>query len=179
MSLLRHNQFEKRESFFRGIANRVLQQLALFAPGASTLRVWLHRARGVKIGNHVLIGYDTIIDSSSPDLVSIGDDCFVGMRVTIIAHFKEAKGVRIEPGAFIGPGSILLPNIVIGRGAVVTAGSVVTHSVAPMTVVQGNPASAVARSGVVFSNDVSLREFALRLKPLAGINSEAEKTTKD
>ncbi|MGA3127317.1 MAG: hypothetical protein ABSD13_11425 [Candidatus Korobacteraceae bacterium] len=115
MSLLLHNQFEKRESLLRGIANRVLQQLALFAPGASTLRIWLHRARGVKIGNNVFIGYDTIIDSSSPDLVSIGDDCFFRMRVMIIANFKEAKGVRIEPGAYIGTGSILLPAVVIGR----------------------------------------------------------------
>jgi hypothetical protein len=48
-----------------------------------------------------------------------------------------------------------------------------------MTVVQGNPASAVARSGVVFSNDVLLREFALRLKPLARDISVAEKASKD
>jgi UDP-3-O-[3-hydroxymyristoyl] glucosamine N-acyltransferase len=66
------------------------------------LRVWLHRARGVKIGKNVLIGSETIIDSSSPELVSIGDACFIGMRVTLIAHFKEAKGIRIENYAFIG-----------------------------------------------------------------------------
>jgi acetyltransferase-like isoleucine patch superfamily enzyme len=167
MNLLRHNKFEKRENPLRGIANRVLQQLALFAPGATTLRVWLHRARGVKIGKNVLIGCDTIIDTSSPELVSIGDDCFIGMRVTLIAHFKEAHGLRIEEGAFIGPGCIILPNVVIGRGAVVTAGSVVTHSVPPMTVVQGNPAAPIAESGIIFAPDVSVKEFSLRLRPIA------------
>jgi serine acetyltransferase len=167
MSLLRHNRFEKRENLLRGIVNRALQLLALFAPGATTLRVWLHRARGVKIGKNALIGYDTIIDTSSPDLVSIGDNCFIGMRVTIIAHFKEAQGVRIEEGAFIGPGCIILPNVVIGHGAVVTAGSVVTHSVPPMTIVQGNPATPVAGSGIVLSREVSLTSFSLQLKPLA------------
>jgi serine acetyltransferase len=168
MKLLQHNRFEKRETLLRGIVNRVLQHLAMFAPGASTLRVWLHRARGVRIGRNAVIGYQTIIDSSSPDHVIVGDNCFIGMRVTIIAHFKEARGVRIEEGAFVGPGSLILPNVVIGRGAVVTAGSVVTHSVAPMTVVQGNPAIAVAESGIVFSEDVSLTAFSLQLKPLKG-----------
>jgi acetyltransferase-like isoleucine patch superfamily enzyme len=166
MQVLRHNPFEKRENPLRGVVNRVLQQLALFLPGAGTIRVWLHRARGVRIGRNVLIGYDTIIDSSCPDLVVIGDNCFIGMRVTIIAHFKEAHGVRIEEGAFIGPGSLILPNVVIGRGAVVTAGSVVTHSVAPMTVVQGNPATPIARSEIAFLEDVSLTAFSLQLKPL-------------
>jgi acetyltransferase-like isoleucine patch superfamily enzyme len=177
MSLLHHNEFEKRENFLRGIANRVLQLWALIAPGASTLRVWLHRARGVKIGRNVLIGYDTIIDSSSPDLVSIADNCFIGMRVTIIAHFKEARGIRIEEGAFIGPGSIILPNVVIGHGAVVAAGSVVTHSVAPMTIVQGNPATPVAESGIVFSQDVSLTAFSLQLRPLSNKACVGEKKT--
>lgn len=179
MSLLRHNRFEKREGLLRGIANRVLQQMAMCMPGATTLRVWLHRARGVKIGMNVFISYGVLIDSSSPDLVSIGDHCFLGIRSTIIAHFKEARGVRIEPEVFIGPGSIILPNVEIGRGAVVTAGSVVTHSVPPMTMVQGNPATPVARCGVAFLSDVSLHEFSLRLRPLERETMATEKTAKN
>ena len=163
-----HNRFEKPEPVLRGILNRVLQHLARFAPGATTLRVWLNRARGVHIGSNVMIGYDTILDTSRPSLVSIGDGCFIGMRVTIIAHFKESEGVKIEPDAFIGPGAIILPRVVIGRGAVVTAGSVVTRSVAPMTMVQGNPAVPVALCGVPLADEaVSVNEFSLRLKPLA------------
>jgi acetyltransferase-like isoleucine patch superfamily enzyme len=168
LSIRSHNRFEKPEPMLRGIKNRVLQHLARIMPGATTLRVWLNRARGVQIGKDVLIGYDTVLETSRPHLISIEDGCFIGMRVTVIAHFKESEGVRIEEDAFIGPGAIILPRVVIGRGAVVTAGSVVTHSVAPMTVVQGNPATPVALCGVPLAKEhVSLNEFSLRLKPLA------------
>jgi serine acetyltransferase len=168
MNIRSHNRFETPEPVLRGIKNRVLQHLARIVPGATTLRVWLNRARGVHIGNGVMIGYDTILDTSRPELVFIEDGCFIGMRVTVIAHFKELEGVKIEQDAFIGPGVIILPKVVIGRGAVVTAGSVVTHSVAPMTVVQGNPATPVALCGVALAKEhVSVREFSLRMKPLA------------
>jgi len=156
-----------REPVLRGLANRLLQHLARFVPGARTLRVALHRARGIKIGKNVWIGYDVILDTSRPYLITIEDGSSIGMRVTIIAHFRESQGVKIEQDAFIGPGVIILPNVVVGRGAVVTAGSVVTQSVPPMTVVQGNPAVPVARCGIPLGPGISLKEFSRRLKPLA------------
>jgi acetyltransferase-like isoleucine patch superfamily enzyme len=136
-------------------------------PGARTLRVALHRARGVKVGKNVWIGYDVILDSSRPQLITIEDGASIGMRVTVIAHFKESQGVRIEQDAFIGPGVIILPNVIVGRGSVVTAGSVVTQSVPPMTVVQGNPAVPVAKCGVPLGLNVTLKEFTRGLKALA------------
>lgn len=132
-------------------------------PGAQTLRVKLHRARGVHIGKDVWIGYDVILDTSRPYLITIGDRASLSMRVTVIAHFRETQGVTIEEDAFIGPGVLILPNVVIGRGAVVTAGSVVTKSVPPMIVVQGNPAVAIAKCGVPLTPEVSLKAFSRRL----------------
>lgn len=155
-----------KERPLRGIANRVLQHLARIMPGARSLRVWLHRARGVQIGKGVWIGYDVILETSRPYLVTVEDGSSIGMRVTVIAHFRESQGVKIERDAFVGPGVIVLPNVVVGRGAVITAGSVVTQSVPPMTVVQGNPAVPVARCGIPLGEDVSLKEFSRRLKPL-------------
>jgi len=155
-----------RENIFRGVTNRLFQLLARILPGAKTLRVVLHRARGVLIGKNVWIGYDVVLDTSRPHLITIEDEASLGMRVTVIAHFRELHGVKIEREAFIGPGAILLPNVVIGRGAVVTAGSVVTRSVPPMTVVQGNPAEPVAKCGVPLRSDVTLKEFSRQLKPL-------------
>jgi acetyltransferase-like isoleucine patch superfamily enzyme len=154
------------EALFRGLANRVLQYLGRFVPGARTLRVVLHRARGVKIGKNVWIGYDAVLDTSCPYLITLEDGSSIGMRATIIAHFQELRGVKIEQDAFVGPGAIILPNVVVGRGAVVTAGSVVNQSVPPMTVVQGNPAVPVAKCGVVLGPDVTMREFTRRLSPL-------------
>ena len=154
------------ENPFKGILNRLLQNLARYAPGATSLRVWLHRGRGVRIGKGVWIGYDTIIETSYPELVEIGDGVTISIRVTIIAHFRESRGVVIEKGAFIGPGVIIMPNLRIGAGAMVAAGSIVTSSVAPMTMVQGNPAKPVARLDAVFDENTSMKQLLKSLKPL-------------
>lgn len=163
-----------KEGLLRGLLNRLLQHLARSLPGARTLRVTLHRMRGVSIGKNVWIGYDAILDTSRPYLIAIEDGSSIGMRTTIIAHFRESQGVKIEKDAYIGPGAIILPNVVVGRGAVVTAGSVVTRSIPPMTVVQGNPAVPVARCGVVLGPDVTLKDFSRRLKPLAARAPESK-----
>ena len=155
-----------KESAIRGLFNRILQHLARILPGSQTVRVYLHRARGVKIGEKVWIGYDVILDTSRPFLITLGDRCILSVRATLIAHFRGATGIRIEQDAFVGPGAIILPNVVVGRGAVVTAGSVVTRSVPPMTVVQGNPAVPVARCGIPLGPDVTAKEFALKLTPI-------------
>ena len=56
----------KRERLLRGLVNRILQVLALYAPGASSVRVWLHRVRGVRIGQNVAIGTAAILETACP-----------------------------------------------------------------------------------------------------------------
>ena len=154
------------EPFLKGFKNRLLQMLARAMPGATTLRVRLHRWRGVRIGRDVWIGYDAVIETSCPHLITIGDGASIGMRATIIAHFREQQGVVIEEDATVGPGAIIMPNVTIGRGAIVTAGSVVTKSVAPKTMVQGNPARPIATVEVPLRMGVSLKEFSKSLRPI-------------
>lgn len=148
------------------IKDRILQFLAHYAPGARSLRVKLHKWRGVNIGKGAWIGYDAVIETSRPHLVTIGENVVISVRVMLIAHFRGAEGIRIEDDVFIGPGAIILPNVTIGRGAVVTAGSVVSSSVPPMTLVQGNPARAIARCGVTLVGDEPLKKFYRTLKPI-------------
>jgi acetyltransferase-like isoleucine patch superfamily enzyme len=157
---------EEPERFLPGIKNRILQALARHVPGATTWRVWLNRWRGVHIGRHVWIGYDAIIETSRPDLVTIRDRAAIQIRATIIAHFREQLGVVIEEDATVGPGAIVLPNVTIGRGSIVAAGSVVTKSVPPKTMVQGNPARPIATVEVPLRMDVSLKEFGKGLRPI-------------
>lgn len=126
----------------------------------------LHRARGVKIGKNVKIGYDVVLENARPDLITIADGAFIGMRAMIVAHFKEFKGVRIERDAFIGPGAIILPKVTIGEGAVIMAGTVVSQSVPPFTVVQGNPAVPVARCEIPLGPEISFKTFSRSVKPL-------------
>jgi carbonic anhydrase/acetyltransferase-like protein (isoleucine patch superfamily) len=155
-----------KERFLPGLKNRILQVLARHAPGATTWRVWLNRWRGVHIGQNVWIGYDAIIETSRPDLVTIRDRATVQIRTTIIAHFREQAGVVIEEDATVGPGAIVLPNVTIGRGSIVTAGSVVTKSVPPKTMVQGNPARPIATVEIPLRLDVSLKQFSKGLRPI-------------
>ena len=162
------------ERLLSGLRNRILQIFARVAPGAMSVRVQLNRWRGVHIGKDVWIGYDAIIETSYPHLVTIGDRVAIGIRSTIIAHNREQQGVVIEEDAVLGPGVIVLPNVTIGRGAIVTAGSVVTKSVPPKTMVQGNPARAIAKVEVPLGIDVSMKEFAkgLRSVPPASPDNE-------
>jgi acetyltransferase-like isoleucine patch superfamily enzyme len=156
------------ERLLPGLKNRLLQTVARSAPGATTWRVRLHRWRGVQIGQNVWIGYDAVIETSRPDLVIIRDYATIQMRATIIAHFREQEGgVVIEEDATIGPGAIVLPNVTIGRGAIVSAGSVVTKSVPPKTMVRGNPAQPIATVEVPLRQDVSVKQFAKGLRPIA------------
>ena len=155
------------ERLLPALKNRLLQVLARIVPGATSLRVWLNRWRGVHIGQNVWIGYDAVIETSRPDLVTICDRATVQIRATIIAHFREQdSGVVIEEDVTVGPGAIVLPNVRIGHGAIVTAGSVVTKSVPPKTMVQGNPAEPIATVEVPLRLDVSVKEFAKGLKPI-------------
>ena len=160
------------ERVWRAFANRILQLLARVAPDA--LRVRLHRWRRVQVGLDVSIGYDTIIETAFPWLVRIGDHTNIGMRVTVIGHFRgmelaaiDGPTVIIDDYSFVGPGVIILPNVTIGKGAVVAAGSVVTASIPPYCFAQGNPARVVARCGVALSGPTSYAEFLDQLVPLS------------
>ena len=128
-----------------GARNRLLQVIALYAPGGDSTRVRLHRLRGVEIGEDTWIGYDTLIEPSYPHRVVIGRRVAVGMRVLILAHFahhgrnrESSEGtmddrvsVRIEDDAFIGSDSQLIAPVTVGDGAYVGAGSTITRDVPP------------------------------------------------
>jgi acetyltransferase-like isoleucine patch superfamily enzyme len=169
-----------RHELLAGVRNRLLQVAALYSPGGDTLRPALHRRRGVGIGRRTWIGFDTLIEPSYPERVVIGERVAIGIRVLILAHFAhlgrnretssgevdDRVSVRIEDDVFIGAGAIIMPNVTIGHGAVVTSGSVVTKSVAPLTMVQGNPAEPIARCGVPLGLDTPVKEFYRRLTPI-------------
>ena len=162
------------------VRNRLFQAVALYAPGGDTTRAWLHRRRGVEIGEDTWIGLGAIIEPGFPRRVVIGKRVAIGIGVTIVAHF-EYKGidrrtgapfvpdevsVRIEDDAFIGPAAVILPDLTIGYGAVVTAGSVVSRSVPPLTMVQGNPARPIARSAIPLGLHTPLHEYYRQLTPI-------------
>jgi hypothetical protein len=81
--------------------------------------------RGANIGHHARFGR----------FVSVGPGAVI------------AGGVTVGDGAVIGSGAVLLPGVSVGANAVVGAGAVVARAVDPATLVLGNPARVVRRSG--------------------------------
>lgn len=108
------------------------------------------RHLGVKIGKHCFIS--TREWSNEPYLITIGDNVQLTRCVSVHTHgggnclrkehpdFDIFGKVVIEDWAYIGAYSQIMPGVTIGEGALVAAGSIVTKSVAPRTVVAGNPA---------------------------------------
>ena len=101
--------------------------------------VWI--ADRVSIGNRCRIQAFTYI----PQGVRIGDDVFIGPRVTFTNDkhppSEEWQFTIVLDHVMIGAGAIILP-VSIGKGARIGAGAVVTKDVKAGTLVVGNPAKA-------------------------------------
>src|SRR5262249_46295190 len=156
-----------------------LSRFALVAPGGSTVRPRLQRWRGVRIGSNVWIGLFVYIDELHPDALSIGDNCSIGIRTSIITHFywgpKRALNtgkVVIENDVFIGPHCVILPNVRIGEGAVVQAGTVVSQNV-PAHALWGAPSPGpLANATIPLTAASGYADFLRGLKPLGSKDSE-------
>lgn len=128
---------------------RILQLMARFLPGATSLRPFLHRLRGVKIYGKVWIGEDVFLENTYPECIELHDECGVNLRSVLLAHWRGAGKIIVEKKARIGACSLITASpgetIIIGEGAMVAAGSVVTKSVARYTLVAGVPAKPIAK----------------------------------
>lgn len=90
------------------------------------------------IGRGAWIAQLVYIDELHPECIAIGENCTIGLRTSIFAHFywgarrAVSNGkVVIENNVFIGPHCVILPNVRIGEGAVIKAGTVVSRNVPP------------------------------------------------
>lgn len=156
---------------FKKLGIRILQLIAYNIPGATTIRVFIHRIRGVIIANNVFIGQHVHIDNTSPSKIYIGNNSQLSMNVTIISHFRELGkkdkySVYIDDDVFIGVGVIILPSVRIGKGSVIATGSVVSTSIPDKTFAIGNPAIAKAKVEKPLLGTTSWADFIRNLKPL-------------
>lgn len=87
----------------------------------------------VIIGDNVMMGPEVFIYTTNHKF----DDLSVPMNQQ---GFGEEYPVRIGDDVWIGSRVTIMPGVVIGNGAIVGAGSIVTKDVADYDIVAGNPA---------------------------------------
>jgi acetyltransferase-like isoleucine patch superfamily enzyme len=90
---------------------------------------------GLEIGPDVLIAAHCVVIPANHRFDLAG--------ASVNAQGEEARGVRIDAGAWLGAGVIVLDGVTVGRGAVVAAGSVVTRSIPNFAIAMGVPARVV------------------------------------
>lgn len=159
-----------KKSLFRKLMNRFLHTLARLSPGRTNFRMYLHRLRGVRIKGTISIGDDVYLENEYPECIEIHDNARIGLRTTIMSHFKGPGKVIIEKDAWIGPCCTIIVSggqvRTIGEGSVISAGSVVNQDVTPYTLVSGVPAQPVARISVPIVSAERSIDFIKGLRPL-------------
>ena len=96
-----------KKSTVRRVINRILGMLARFAPGATSLRPFLHKLRGVRITGRVFIGDDVYVENEYPDCIELRDGAQICLRSILIAHTRGSGRIVIGKDAFVGANCVL------------------------------------------------------------------------
>lgn len=157
-------------SLLRRVSNRALHLLARVSPGAKSVRPFLHRLRGARIGKDVFIGDDVYLENEHPEMVEIQDGAHVSVRAVILAHTRGAGGVVIEKNAFIGVSAVVVTSgnrvLRVGEGAVVGAGVVVTRDIPAHAFVANETPKPIATVGIPLTQAETVEEFMRSLSPV-------------
>jgi acetyltransferase-like isoleucine patch superfamily enzyme len=130
--------------------NWLLQWAAYNCP-VNSLRISMHRMRGVTIGKGVMLGMHCILDNAHPDYIIIEDYAALAGNNYVITHsnpYLHYKGrlisylapVIIRKGGWVGVSATLLPGCEVGECSIVSAGSTASGKIPPNVIVCGNPA---------------------------------------
>jgi acetyltransferase-like isoleucine patch superfamily enzyme len=159
-----------KKSSLRRVLNRILGMLARFAPGATTLRPFLHKLRGVRITGRVFIGDDVYVENEYPDCIEIQEGAQICLRSILIAHTRGAGRIVIGKDAFVGANCVVAASpgttLTIGEGAVITTSSVVAANVPAHTLLGNEKAKPLARVTVPFTMETAYERFVAGLRPL-------------
>jgi putative colanic acid biosynthesis acetyltransferase WcaF len=138
----------------------------------SSIKVWLLRLFGAKIGrgvrikpgvrvkfpwrltvgDYVWIGEDAWLDNLAP--IAIGDHVCISQGVYLCTGNHDwskpeftlkTQAIAIESGSWLAAGSSVAPGVTVGQGAILSLGSVALKSLEPMMIYQGNPAIGIKK----------------------------------
>jgi len=165
-----------KKGLLRRFLNRFLHLLARNCPGALTVRPFLHRLRGVKIGKGVWIGDDVYLENEYPEAVELGEGVVLAIRAMIVAHTRGVGHVILERHAYVCPGAMIVcaagKTLRIGEGAFVGIGCVLTSSVAPGIVVAPPRSVPLGKARVPFGLAKTPEEFIAGIESLRHSTSE-------
>lgn len=165
-------------SLLRRVSNRALHLLARFSPGCTSVRPFLHRLRGVKIGKDVFIGDDVYLENEHPSAVEIQDGVHISLRAILLAHTRGAGKLVIEKDAFIGPNVVIATSgnrtLRVGEGAVIGGGVVIGKDVPARAFIPSPAAVPVASATMPLTKAETMEAFLVGLVPL----DRTPKTTK-
>ncbi len=139
-----------------GLTSLDREQFATLIHPASSVSARAALGRGVYVNYGASVGGGATL----ADHVSIGPGVIVGHDSVIEDHSILAAGaivsggVRIESSCYIGSGAMIRQQLHIGTGALVGLGAVVVKDVNPGTIVAGNPARELLRSGPLAPEEV-------------------------
>jgi len=166
----------REKSLLKRAGNRFLHLLARFLPGATSVRPYLHRLRGVKIHGNVFIGDDVYLENEYPETIEIHDGVQIGLRTTIISHTRGPGKIVFEKNAFVGANCVIAASpgktLTIGEGAVLGIGSCITSNVAPSMFYVGEKAKAIAKATIPLTIETSYEKFVRGLRPISRIERE-------
>ena len=143
--------------FIRGVWNSIFKLYLLKC--SDEKRVTYLRKLGMKIGDRCRIR--TMKFSTEPYLIEIGDHVAIAAGTEFITHdganwvFEDDVDgggifgkIVIGNNVFIGINCIILSNTSIGDNCIVGAGSVVRGNFPENSVIAGNPAQIVSKTGI-------------------------------
>jgi len=97
----------------------------------------LHLQGKISIGNDVMIGQELIIHTSNHHMENNG--------IPMWQQSSEIKDVTIGDNVWIGSRVTILPGVNVGNGVVIGAGSIVTKNLEHNGVYAGNPAMLIKK----------------------------------
>ena len=113
----------------------------------NTIRIFLYRLSGFKIGKHTFIGMRCYLDDMCYELITIEKNVTISYGVYFACHGKnqDHRPVLIKKGAYIGMRSSIISKnvrgggIVIGKNAVIGACTLVNRDIPEGSTAVGIP----------------------------------------
>lgn len=130
--------------FMRLLKNTLIIEIARYVPHVGVKRWMYCRLLKMTIGEKTAFAFKAVPDLLYPEKIKIGNNVIIGYNTTLLTHEFLTESLRVgevEIGdhTMIGANVTVLPGVKIGSHVQIGAGSVVSKDIPDYTVAYGNP----------------------------------------